>query len=166
MAETIQTLGIDWTKLIAQTVNFAVVLFVLWKFAYRPVLAMLEARRQKVEESMVNAERIKSELARTEAARQDVLDQANTQANKLLEEARAAAAKVQEAETQKAIKAAEEIITKAKEAGAAERAQLLGELRREVGKLVVETTKKVTGKVLTAEDQQRLAEETNRGLAV
>jgi F-type H+-transporting ATPase subunit b len=93
------------------------------------------------------------------------LDQANAQANKLLEEARAAAAKVQEAETQKAIKSAEEIITKAKEAGEAEKARLLTELRRQVGKLVVDTTIKVTGKVLTAEDQQRLAEETNRGLA-
>jgi F-type H+-transporting ATPase subunit b len=42
---------------------------------------------------------------------------------------------------------------------------MLAELRREVGRLVVDTTAKVTGKVLTLDDQKRLAEETNRELA-
>jgi F-type H+-transporting ATPase subunit b len=93
------------------------------------------------------------------------LNQANTQANKLIEEARAAAARVQEAETQKAIAAAEQIITKAREAAAQDHARMLTELRREVGRLVVDTTTKVTGKVLTPEDQKRLADETSRQLA-
>ena len=51
---------------------------------------------------------------------------------------------------------------KAREAAEADHARMLAELRREVGRLVVETTAKVTGKVLTLEDQQRLAEETSR----
>jgi F-type H+-transporting ATPase subunit b len=165
MRETLNTLGIYWPKLIAQTINFAIVLFILQKFAYRPVLAMLEQRRQKIAESMTNAEKIKAELARTEAARLEVLDQANTQANKLIEEARVAAARVQEQETQKAIAAAEQIIAKAREAAAADHERMLAELRQEVGRLVVDTTAKVTGKVLTPEDQRRLAEETTRQLA-
>lgn len=165
MGETLTKLGIYWPKLIAQTINFGIVLFVLWKFAYRPVLAMLEQRREKIAEGMTNAEKIKNELAQTEVARQDVLNKANTQANKLIEEARAAAARVQEQETQKAIAAAEQIITKAREAAAQDHERMLAELRREVGRLVVETTGRVTGKVLTPEDQQRLAEETSRQLA-
>ena len=44
----LETLGIQWPKLIAQFVNFAIVLFVLWRFAYKPVFTMLEARRQKI----------------------------------------------------------------------------------------------------------------------
>ena len=165
MGDTLQTLGIQWPKLIAQTINFAIVLFVLWKFAYRPVLAMLEQRRNKVAESIANAEKIKQELARTEAARQEILNQTNLLANKLIEEARAAAARVQEQETQKAVAAAEQIIAKAGEAAAQDHARMLAELRREVGRLVVETTAKVTGKILTVEDQRRLAEETTRQLA-
>src|SRR6266498_101982 len=165
MGDTLQTLGIQWPKLIAQTINFAIVLFVLWKFAYRPVLAMLEQRRNKVAESIANAEKIKQELARTEAARQEILNQTNLLANKLIEEARAAAARVQEQEIQKAIAAAEQIIAKAREAAAPDHVRMLAELKREVGRLVVETTAKVTGKILTVEDQQRLAEETNRQLA-
>src|SRR6266478_1118460 len=165
MAETLQTLGIYWPKLIAQTINFAIVLFILWKFAYRPVLAMLEQRRQQIAESITNAEKIKAELAKTEAARQDVLMQANAQASKLIEDARAAAARVQEQETQKAIAAAEQIIVKAREAATAEHTRMLTELKREVGRLVVQTTATVTGKILTPEDQRRLAEETSRAVS-
>ena len=88
--------------------------------------------------------------------------QANTQATRLIEEARTAAAKVQEQETQKAIAAAEQIIGKAREAAAVDHARMLAELKREVGRLVVQTTATVTGKILTPEDQRRLAEETAR----
>jgi len=165
MGETLQSLGIYWPKLIAQAINFAIVLFFLWKFAYRPVLAMLEQRRQKIAESITNAENIKAELARTEAARLEVLQKANAQAVKLIEEARAAAARVQEQETQKAIGAAEQIIAKAREAAAQDHARMLAELKREVGRLVVQTTATVTGKILTPEDQRRLAEETAKQVA-
>jgi len=102
---------------------------------------------------------MKGELAKAEAQRQETLTQANAQAVKLIEEARAAAARVQEVETQKAIAAAEQIIAKAREAAAADHARMLAELKREVGRLVVQTTATVTGKILTTQDQQRLAEE-------
>lgn len=164
MGETLQTLGIQWPKLIAQVVNFAIVLFVLWKWAYKPVLKMLEMRREKVAESMVNADKIKAELAATENKRQEILSQANDQANNLIEEARAAAARVQAQETQRAVAAAEQIVAKAREATAQDQARMLMELKREVGRLVVQTTAAVTGKVLTPEDQRRLIEEANRQL--
>lgn len=165
MGETLQSLGIYWPKLIAQVVNFAIVLFILWKFAYRPVLKILEERRQRVAEAMVNAEKAREELARTEAQRQQVLADTNAKANKLIEEAQAAAARVREQETQKAIREAEQIVTKAREAAALERARMLADVKREIGRLVVATTSKVTGKVLTADDQRRLNDETTRALA-
>ena len=158
-------LGIQWQVLLAQTISFSVVLFVLWRFAYRPVFAMLEARRQRIAEATANAEKIKTELAKTEADRQKVLAEAGDQADKLIDEARAAAARVRADETQKAVAAAEQIITKAREAAAQEHAQMLAELKREVGRLVVQTTSTVTGKVLTPEDQRRLAEETEKHLS-
>ena len=78
---------------------------------------------------------------------------------------RQAAARVRETETQKAIAAAEQIVVKAREAAAQEHSQMLAELKREVGRLVVQTTATVTGKILTPEDQRRLAEETEKQLA-
>lgn len=165
MGETLHNLGIYWPKLIAQTINFGIVLFILWKFAYRPVLNMLEQRREKIAQSMINADKIKAELAATEASRREILDKTNAAANKLIEEARAAAARVQEVETQKAIAAANQIVAKAREASEVELARMKAELRKEMVRLVAETTAKVTGKVLTLDDQKRLAEETTKQLA-
>lgn len=162
IGDTAREFGVDWPHFIAQIVSFLIVAFLLHRFAYRRVVDMLEERRQRIAEGLANAEKIKAELASTEAKRQEVVAEANAQAQKLIEEARAAAARVQEQETQKATAAAEQIISKAREAAAADHARMLAELKREVGRLVVQTTATVTGKILTAEDQRRLAEETAR----
>src|SRR5687768_6429750 len=100
IASTARAFGFNVPLFISQVISFLIVAFLLHRFAYKPVLKVLEQRRQEIATGLANAERIKQELAQTEAARQQVLTQANTQANKLIEEARAAAAKVQEAETQ------------------------------------------------------------------
>jgi len=160
----IETLGIRWIELLAQTISFSFVMLVLWRLAYKPVFNMLEARKAKIAEGIANAEKIKTQLAQTEAARQKTLAEAGDLANKIIAEARAAAARVSEVETQKAITAAEQIIIKAREAAAQERAATLAALKREVGRLVVQTTMTVTGKVLTPEDQRRLADETQKQL--
>jgi len=155
-----EQLGIRWIELLAQTISFSLVLFVLWKLAYKPVFTMLEARKAKIADGIANADRIKAQLAQTEADRQKVLAEAGDLANKIVADARAAAARVTEQEAQKAIAGAEQIIAKAREAAAQERTATLTALKREVGRLVVQTTMTVTGKVLTADDQRRLTEET------
>jgi len=160
IGEIARTFGVDWTHLVAQMISFCIVCVLLQRFAYKPVLKILEERRSQIAQGKANAEQIKAELARTEERRKEMLDQANVQANKLIEEARVAAALVQERETQKAIAAAAEVMVKAREASAQERTRMLTELKSEFGRLLVETTAKVTGKILTPEDQQRLAEET------
>jgi F-type H+-transporting ATPase subunit b len=160
-----KTFGVDFPHFISQVISFGIVASLLYFFAFKRVLAILEERRQRIADGLANADKIKSELQRTEASRLEVLNNANAQANKLIEEARAAANRVREEETQKAIAAAEQIIAKAREAAAAERAKMLTDLKREVGRLVVNTTATVTGKILTPDDQKRLAEETSRQLA-
>lgn len=163
--ETAQQFGWHKEQFFAQVISFAIVAFLLHRFAYKPILQALEDRRQRIAESLANAEKIKTELAMTEAARQEVLNQANVQATRLIEEARAAAARVQAAEAQRAVAVAEQIIAKAREAAVADHAKMLADLKREIGHLVVVTTARVAGKVLTLEDQQRLVEETNKQLA-
>jgi len=157
--------GVTWQLLISQTVLFVIVALALKKFAYAPILKMLDERKNRIAEGISNADQIKKELASAQAKAQEILNQANAQGAKMIEEARAAAAQVQERETQKAIAAATDIVNKARQATEAEHARMLTELRREVGRLVVTTTAKVTGKVLTPDDQNRLTEEANRQLA-
>jgi F-type H+-transporting ATPase subunit b len=159
-----RTFGVDWVHLGAQIVSFGIVCAVLYLAAYKPILRMLEARRQQIASGLANAEKIKAQLARIEVERQEILTKAGAEGKQLIDEARQAAARVEAAETQKAIASAEQIVTRAKEAAVRERAQMLADLKREVGRLVVQTTASVTGKVLTTDDHRRLAEETARSL--
>jgi F-type H+-transporting ATPase subunit b len=165
IGEIARTFGVDWPHFLAQVMSFAIVCGLLYLFAYKRILGMLEERRQQIAKGLENAAQIKAELARTEARRQEVIAEASAQGTKLIEEARAAAARVQAEETKKAIAAAEQIVARAREAAAQDHARMLAELRREVGRLVVQTTAAVTGKVLTPEDQRRLSEETAKRLA-
>jgi F-type H+-transporting ATPase subunit b len=159
------TFGVDWPHLISQIISFSIVCILLQRFAYKPILKMLEERRRQIAQGLADREKITAELAETTNQRQQVLLQANTQATKLIEEAHTAAARVQQQETQKAIAAGEQILVKSREAAAQEHAHMLVDLKREVGQLVVQTTATVTGKILTQEDQRRMAEETVKQLA-
>ena len=159
-----ETFGVDWPHLLAQIVSFCIVCVVLYLWAYKPVLKMLEERRRQIALGQATAEQIKSQLAQTEAQRQDIILKANTEATQIIKEAHEAAVRVQDRETQKAIAAAEQILGKSREAAAQDYQRMLAELRREVGRLVVKTTASVTGKVLNAEDQRRLVEATAKEL--
>ena len=166
-AESIATtFGVDWPHLLAQIVSFSVVCGVLWALAYKPILKMLEARREQIATGLANAEKIKAELARIEIERRAILAKADGEGRQLIEDARAASARLQADETRKAVAMAEQILARAREAGDRERAQMLTEVKREVGRLVVQTSAAVTGKILTPDDHRRLAEETARQLAV
>ena len=165
--ETIaRTFGVAWPHLIAQTLSFTVVCALLYWLAYRPILQMLEQRRQQIADGLANAEQVRAELAKTEAQRREVLAQAHAEAKGIVREARATAARIEAQGTQQANTTAQEIVAKAHQATERERAVMLGDLKREVGRLVLQTTALVTGKVLTADDQRRLAEESVRELSV
>jgi len=161
-----RTFGVDWPHLIAQATSFAIVCVVLYVFAYKPILRMLQARREQIAGGLANAEKIKAELARIDAERIAVLARADAEGQQLIEEARAAAARVGAEETRKATADAELVLARAHEAAERDRALSVAEARREIGRLVVLTTAAVTGKILTAEDERRLAEETASQLAV
>ena len=165
LQDTAETFGWTWQLFLAQVVSFVVVALLLRRFAYRPILAVLEQRRRTIEEGQLNAEKIKKELAQAEQRYQEIVAKANADAQKMIDEARDSAAHLSERKQQEAITAAEQIIAKAREAAAIEHDRTMESLKRELGRLVVETTAKVTGKVLTSDDQRRLQEEAAREVA-
>lgn len=160
-----RTFGVDWPHLGAQVVSFGIVCAVLCALAYKPILRMLETRRQQIAGGLANAEKITAELARIDVERQSVLTQAAAAGRKLIDDAHVTADRVRAEETRKASAAAERILTRARETAERERVSMLADLRHQVGRLVVLTTASVTGKILTADDQRRLAEETAQQLA-
>ena len=160
-----ETFGWNWQLFLSQVISFTIVALLLRRFAYKPILGILEERRRRIEEGLLNAEKIKQELAEAEKRYAEILAKANAQAQKMIDEARESSAHLSERKQQEAITAAEQIIAKAREAAALERERTMVQLKHELGRLVVETTAKVTGKVLTPEDQKRLQEEAARQVA-
>jgi F-type H+-transporting ATPase subunit b len=160
-----QQFGVYWPNLIAQVILFAIVYYVLKKYAFQAVISMLEERRRRIEEGQLNAEKIKKQLAEAQAKYEEILAKANAESQRLLDEVRASGDRLAEQKRQEAITAAEQIALKAQEAIALERDKIMAEMKRELGRLVVDTTARVTGKVLSPEDQQRINEESARQIA-
>ncbi|MEO6053367.1 MAG: F0F1 ATP synthase subunit B [Chthoniobacterales bacterium] len=165
MEQAIQILGINWAMLIAQSILFLIVFVILNKFAFGPIITMLEERRRRIEEGQVNAEKIKKQLAESELRYQEVLRKANAEAQKLLEDARGITEVQTQKQLQQAIKDAESIIVKANQSIEQERSKMVDEVKKEMVALVVDTTAKVVGKILTPEDQKRLSEDTAKAMA-
>jgi F-type H+-transporting ATPase subunit b len=163
--QTGETFGFDTKIFLSQVISFIIVALVLKRFAYKPILAVLEERRQRIAEGLLNAEKIKQQLAEAEQRHAEILAKANAQAQKMIDDARESASHVAERKQQEAVAAAEQIMAKAREASAIEHEKTMTDLKRELGRLVVDTTAKVTGKVLTSDDQRRLQEEASRQLA-
>lgn len=163
--ETGETFGFDLWIFLSQVISFVIVALVLRQFAYKPILAVLEERRQRIAEGLLNAEKIKQQLAEAEQRYAEILAKANVQAQKMIDEARESSAHIAERKQQEAVMAAEQIMAKAREASAIEHERTMMELKRELGRLVINTTAKVTGKILTPEDQRRLQEEAARQTA-
>lgn len=160
-----QAFGLNAWAFLCQVISFCIVAFLLYKFAYNPILTVLDERRKRIEDGLANATKVEQKLAEAQVSAAAVLAKANEDASKMIEEARNAAKQISERENQRAVAQATEIIQKAREAGEAEQKRLMAELRKELSRLIVETTARVTGKVLTSGDQKKITEEATRELA-
>jgi F-type H+-transporting ATPase subunit b len=161
----LQQFGVDGPKFVAQLIIFFILFLVLKKFAFTPVLQILDQRKKQIADSVANAERIRQELEIAEKTRTEMIKKASDQANALIEEARASADKIGGQRIQEAIAQAENVLRKAEEASARDRERIMAELKQEMGQLVVATTAKVVGRTLTPEDQTRLQKEAVAGLS-
>ena len=157
--------GVDWPRLIAQIIIFCTLYITLQKLAFGPIIKVLEERRRRIEEGQANAEKIKQQLAEAEKRYEEIIHKANLEAQQLIDEARKSGEALTQKQAQDAIRQAEDIISKAKADIEIERNKMVADVRNKMVNLVVDTTAKVTGKVLTPADQERLNAETTRQLA-
>jgi F-type H+-transporting ATPase subunit b len=159
MASILETFGLDWAKFLSQVIIVLIVYGILSKYAFGPVLAMLEARRRRIAEGEASLETIKAEMGRAEAKVREMLAEANSDAERLIAEARESAESARTQKTQEAVKEAQQILEKAREASRLEHEGAMNELKRDFGRLVIDATSKVTGKVLDDKDQKRINDE-------
>ncbi len=149
--------GVDWPMLIAQAINFLIVAFVIWKFAFKNILSTVKEREKQIADSLRNADKIKLELEETEKQQQETLQEASLEAKKTISIAQEQAKAFIEEQKEDARKQAEEIITRAKLAMEQERERVLREAREEIASLVVLTTSKVLSKDLSEEEKERFS---------
>lgn len=166
MGEIFDTFGVTWGKFLAQVLIFGIVYLILKKYAFGPILQVLEERKRRIAEGEANLDKIRKDLTEAEATKRNIIDGANQQALRMVNEARESAEVVGEKTRQGAVAEAGQIIAKAREATQLERDQLIGELKRDFGRLVIDTTSKVTGKVLTPDDQDKINRETAAQVAL
>jgi F-type H+-transporting ATPase subunit b len=163
--EILKQFGVDWPHFIAQLILFLIVYFVLNRFAFAPLLKVLEERRKRIEEGQLNAEKIKKQLAEAELRYQEILRKANDDAQVMIDESRKNNEAFSQREMEKAVKESAAIVERARHEITSERNRMVDEVKREMVSLVVKTTAQVAGKVLSSEDQKRLSEEASKELA-
>jgi len=82
LRETAETFGWNWKLFLSQVISFCIVAFLLRRFAYEPILTVLEERRRKIEEGQINAEKIRHQLAEAEQRYSEILARANAEGQK------------------------------------------------------------------------------------
>ncbi len=158
--ELLTKLGIDWRLLIAQLVNFLILVLILYKFLYKPVLKMLDGRKEKIEKGLRDAEQLGVELEKTKELQAAEIQKAKQEARGIIEEAEKRA-ETAGAETKAKTKAeVEKLITAAKNQIIQEKEKMMAEVRKEAAELVVAVAEKVVGKSIDAKIQKNLIEET------
>jgi F-type H+-transporting ATPase subunit b len=140
--------GFTLPQFLAQCLAVTILFLLLNKLAWKPVVKMLDERRKIIADSLANADRIKKELADAEAMRLSIAA------------AEASAAVVNEQRLKEGARQADDLVKNAHAAAEIDRNRLMAELKQHLGELVIQTTEKVAGKVLNADDQARLNRET------
>jgi F-type H+-transporting ATPase subunit b len=159
--DTIQSIfgpfGVKPYLLLAQTINFAIVCYIIYRFAFKPVLATLDERQKKIAEGLQYTEDMKVKLADAKRQHSEILRRASVEAQQIVTNARNAAKGMVDKATAAAAQQAESIVKKGEAAVALERQQMLAALRREVASLVLDTTTRVLARDLTNEERSRFS---------
>lgn len=156
MEGLIQTFHIDWKLIIAQLVNFAIVLFVLKYYAYGPVLKMMNERSEKIEKGIKDAEHAHKKLAEIAEKEKEVLVEAKKQAGVIIAQAEATAIKNKEAILDESKMQTEKLLADAAKRMEAERVQMMQDIKAQVAELVVAATGKVLAEKIDADKDREI----------
>lgn len=156
--------GVQPVLLAAQVVNFLILLFILKKFLYKPILKVLEERKQKIAQGLKNAEEIEKRLLKIEENKDKIFSKTIAEAQKILDEAKKDIASMKNDAKIEADKQTELLVKKGQEAILIEKQKMQDEIKAELSTVVILALQKVTGKVLKQKDQKEIIEEAIKEL--
>jgi len=145
----------DASLIFWQTVIFLVVLFVLAKFAWKPILNGLNERENNIEEALLSAERAKNEMAQLKADNEKLLAEARRERDSILKDATAAANKLRDEAREQASQEGAKIVADAKAAIETEKKAALAEVKQQVAQLSLEIAEKILREKLSDDKAQK-----------
>lgn len=148
MEELIKTFYIDWKLLIAQAVNFVIVMVVLLYFGLKPLMKLMNERSKKIEDGLKNAELIEEKLKNVEQERQTEIDKGRKEGQKIINESEKEAENLRVAKITKTKSDAEKIVKDAKKEIEFERQKMIQEIKSELGELVLLASDKIASKTI------------------
>lgn len=159
MSELISNFGIDWRMLLAQAVNFFILLFLLRMFAYKPILRMLKKRRQEIEKGLEYTKKAEEKLRMTDILREETINQAREQALVIVTEAEETGKKRREEMVQEANRKMEGVVADAKRVIEEEKAKMGEDVYKNARELVRAGIIRVLGKMSAEERNEPLIQE-------
>lgn len=157
--ELLTNLGIDWRLLIAQLINFVILLAVLYRFLYKPVLKLLHERSVRIEEGLKNADTAEAKLKEASAAYERKVLEARFESQKIVETAKKEGEKVKAEVVAAAQKEADKIVASGRSRLTAEKEKIMREAQEDLADLVTHATEHVLGEVVTPEIDKQLIEQ-------
>jgi F-type H+-transporting ATPase subunit b len=151
------TINLFW--IVVSALNFLVFLVLIWAFAFRPISAMLEDRRARIEQGLRDAEHARRERERAEVERQAALAEARREANEIIARAQKVAQELREADLAATREEVERMRSRAVAEIEAEKERAMADLRTQVADLAIAAASKILGEAMTEERQRRLVEE-------
>lgn len=154
--EVLEKLGIDWRLLAAQVVNFAILFYVLRRFAYRPILTFLDERKEKIDQGLRDAEEAAKRLQSAVAEKDAVLAAARAEAREIVSAAEAAAKEREAKHLAEAEEKVKRLLAEGEKRSIEERRRLLDEAKQELADTVLVAVEKVLREKLTTDADRTL----------
>jgi len=164
MGDLFSKLGINWQSLVFQIINFVILLVILKKFVYRPILNALDQRKKKIAESIKQAEEIDRQAKQATEAHEATLREARQKAQRIIDQANLDAEKVRTEKAEATKQEIEHLLVKAKQQIKDEKHQALSEVKREAGALIIRASEKVLRERLNDKQDQELVERSVKEL--
>lgn len=158
--------GIDLPLLLAQILCFSIVALLLWKFAFKPVLATMDERQRQIESGLERAEATKAKLAQAQLESAAIIKQAQLAGARLIDDTRKTATEFLDQQRQETAARTNDMIAKAQQAIDSEHKKMIEQARLEVARLVVKTTQQVLAKELSDDERARYNEAATREINV
>ena len=157
-----EALGIDVKLIVVQIVNFAILLFILKRFLYKPLLTMLEKRKQEVEDSVKLKTDLEERIKGIDIEKEQVMHQIRKDADAVIEEARQKGDRVATQIEHTAREKAEAILAKGEEGVRLREQEMRESLKHEVARIAVDVAEQVVAKTMTSESQKEITSESVR----